>query len=76
MTAMKALRTVFEIIVTAAALKAALNTLSRPMGGEPKAATRLGHRPGGRLGGRVGPLTVEGYDADPDLDGLEYEDLL
>jgi hypothetical protein len=72
MTAMKALRTVFEVIVTAAALKAALNTLSRPMGGEPKAATRLGHRPGGR----VGPLTVEGYDEDLDLDGLDYEDLL
>jgi len=68
---MKALRTVFEVIVTAAALKAALNTLSRPMGGEPKAATHLGVRPSPRLG----PVMVEGYD-DDDLDGLDYEALL
>lgn len=72
MTAMKALRTVFEVIVTAAALKAALNTLSRPMGGEPLAAAHLST---GTRASRLGPLTVEGYN-DPDLEGLDYEDLL
>lgn len=71
---MKALRTVFEVIITAAALKAALNTLSRPMGGEPVAATHLATR-----NRRLGPVTVEGYDEPDhprDLEGLDYEDLL
>ena len=68
--AMNALRTVFEVIVTAAALKAALNTLSRPMGGKPATATHVATR-----NRRLGPVAIEGYDKD-DLEGLDYEDLL
>lgn len=67
-------RVMFEVIVTAAALKAALTTLSRPMSGEP--ATKASGRVGGRAG-RLGPITVEdlpGYDAD--MEPLDYEDLL
>lgn len=68
---MKALKTVFEVVVTAAALKAALNTLSRPMGGKPIAATHVA-TPRTR---RLGPMVVEGYD-DGALEGIDYEDLL
>jgi len=68
MKAKEAFTLVFQVIVTAAALKAALTTLSRPMGGKP-------HQPASARLGRFGSMTVEGYDED-DLDGLEYEDLL
>lgn len=68
MKAKDAFGIVFQVIVTAAALKAALTTLSRPMGGKP-------HQPASTRAGRFGSVTVEGYDVD-DLDGLDYEDLL
>lgn len=67
MKAKDALGIVFQVVVTAAALKAALTTLSRPMGGKP-------HQPMAART-RFGSVGVEGYDED-DLDGLDYEDLL
>ena len=63
------LATVFNVLVTAAAVKAALTTLSRPMGGSPATKAIYQNR-------RLGPVTVEGYDEDDDLEGLDYEDLL
>lgn len=68
MKAKDAFGIVFQVIVTAAALKAALTTLSRPMGGTP-------HQPATARLGRFGSVGLEGYD-DDDLDGLDYEDLL
>lgn len=67
MKPMTVLTTVFQVIVTAAALKAALTTLSRPMSGQPMQPNSFRNR-------RLGNISVEGYDED-EL-GLDYEDLL
>ena len=81
MNSKQAWLTVFNVLMAAAAVKAALTTLSRPMSGSP--ATRATP---GTLGGRLRGLTVEDleglwdYDYDPRRwerdDSLDYEDLL
>lgn len=60
-------KTLFSIIVTAAALKAALGTLSRPMQG--------GGTPPSVRNRRLGQVPVEGLEQ-PRYDELEYWELL
>lgn len=72
MKASKAWLTVFNVLMAAAAVKAALTTLSRPMGGQP--ATKA--TPGGFGNNLLRGLTVEGYDESWERDALDYEDLL
>lgn len=62
MNGAKALQIVFNVILGAAALKASLNTLRRPMSESAATPTKST---------RVGQISLEGYD-----DALEYEDLL
>lgn len=64
------LQTIFSILMTAAAVKAALTTLSRPMAGQPKPGVPIGTRVP-----RLGPVVLEDYD-DGDPEALDYEDLL
>lgn len=62
----KTLSIMFNVLMTAAAVKAALTTISRPMGGKPALPRSARVR-----GSALGPVSVEGLDDDE----LDYEDL-